>query len=99
MNPANYRIVWAIHASRLVQIQGTLSEDVVNRLELRAVNWPSYVHSPQARGIPSTMLITETAWIISGPRLVQIQVVLSEVVYVILRTQCHEVFGPRSGCP
>jgi len=48
---------------------------------------------------PSNLRIAEIAWIICGPRLVQIQVALSEAVYVILRTQCHEVFGPRSGRP
>jgi len=30
---------WAIHASMLVQIQGTLSEDVVNYLELRVMQY------------------------------------------------------------
>ena len=43
--------------------------------------------------------IYESAWIISGPRLVQIREALSKAVYVILRTQCHDVFGPRSAPP
>jgi hypothetical protein len=38
-------------------------------------------------------------WIISGPRLVQIQAALNEAVYVILRIQGSEVFGLRSGRP
>jgi hypothetical protein len=45
------------------------------------------------------LLICDVAWIVSGPRLVPIQVTLSEAVYVILRTQCHEVLVLRSGRP
>jgi hypothetical protein len=39
------------------------------------------------------------AWIISSPRLVQLQDVLIEDVAKLPRNQCGEVIGLRSGCP
>ena len=41
----------------------------------------------------------QTAWVISGPRLVQTQAALNEAVYVILRIQGSEGFVLRSGRP
>ena len=90
-----YEAAWIISTSRLVQTQDALNEAVYVILRIQgseaAVPCPPPPAFPQGGGISSILRITETAWIISGTRLVQTQGALSEDVvnYFELRaTKC-----------